>query len=85
MTLNRVIKVECKCGKLLFKYHKNKRGRLIKCFLSQIKEDNVGILDLPTGARPVCPVCGKEIGIIKLIHGRAALKINQGTVKKTGT
>ncbi|MCP4542079.1 MAG: hypothetical protein GY832_33555 [Chloroflexi bacterium] len=85
MGKGRVIKVECRCGKLLFKYFKGGRGRLIKCFFTEIRKDHVGISGCPTDARPTCPGCGKEIGIIRLVRGRPALKINQGTVKETRT
>jgi hypothetical protein len=80
MTRGRVIKVECRCGQLLFKYHKAGRGRLIKCYLDEIRQDYVGI---ETGSQPACPACGKELGTIRIIRGRPALKINQGTVKET--
>ena len=85
MPRGRVIPVECQCSQLLFKYHKGGRGRLIKCFLHEIRQDHVGVLDLPLGSRPACPACGKEIGEIRLVRGQPALKINQGTVKKTRT
>jgi len=81
----RVIKVECRCGRHLFQYYKAGRGRLIKCFLDEITQDKVGVAGLPTGAYPVCPNCGKNIGVIKMIRGRPAVKINQGTVKETST
>jgi hypothetical protein len=77
----RVVKVECRCGETLFKYHKGGRGRLIKCFLDNILIDNIGITNLPLGSRPTCPGCGKEIGLIRIVRGRPALKINQGTIK----
>ena len=85
MPKGRVLKVRCKCGRLLFKYLKGGRGRLIKCYLSEIRQDEVGICDEPLGARPVCPGCGKELGIIRIVRGRPALKINQGTVQQTRT
>jgi hypothetical protein len=81
----RVIKVECRCGQLLFQYFKGGRGRLIKCFFDEIRQDHVGVSGMPTGSRPVCPSCGKEIGIVRIIRGRPAVKINQGTVKETRT
>jgi hypothetical protein len=81
----RVIKVECRCGRLLFKYYKGGRGRLIKCYLDGIRQDHVGILGEPTGSRPTCPGCGKELGVVRIIRGRPALKINQGTVSETRT
>jgi hypothetical protein len=85
MSKGRVIKVQCRCGQLLFKYFKGGRGRLIKCYLDEIREDHVGVSEMPTGSRPTCPGCGREIGLVRIIHGRPAVKINQGTVKQTRT
>jgi hypothetical protein len=85
MTPGRVIKVECRCGQLLFKYFKGGHGRLIKCFLDELRVDNVGIADSTLGSRPRCPHCGKELGIVRIVRGRPALKLNQGAVKKTRT
>ncbi len=82
MTRGRVVKVECQCGELLFKYFKDGRGRLIKCFLDEIQADHIGVVDLPLGTRPTCPGCGKEIGIIRIVRGRPALKLNQGAIQK---
>ncbi len=76
----RVIKVHCRCGRLLLKYYKGGRGRLIKCYLGEIREDHAGLAGLSLGARPICPQCGKELGVVQMIHGRPALKINHGTV-----
>jgi hypothetical protein len=45
----------------------------------------VGILDCPLDARPTCPGCGKELGIVRIVRGRPALKLNQGTVKEMRT
>ncbi|MBN2245317.1 MAG: hypothetical protein JW755_05690 [Candidatus Aminicenantes bacterium] len=81
----RVIEVECRCGQLLFQYYKAGRGRLIKCFIERIMQDNVGVSKMTTGTQPVCPSCGKDIGIVKMVRGRPAIKINQGTVKETRT
>jgi hypothetical protein len=85
MPRGRVIKVECRCGQLLFRYFKGGRGRLIKCYLDEIRKDLVGIADSDLGSRPVCPGCGKELGVIRIVRGRPALKINQGTVRETRT
>ncbi|MBN1661000.1 MAG: hypothetical protein JXA93_21565 [Anaerolineae bacterium] len=82
MPHGRVIKVECQCGQLLFKYYKGGRGRLIKCFLDEIREDWVGIAEAPLGMRPSCPACGRELGEVRIVRGRPALKINHGTVQK---
>ncbi len=91
MPKGRVITVECRCGQPLFKYYKGGRGRLIKCYLDEIRKDYVGISnsdrtdnrEQDNPATPTCPACGKELGIIRIIRGRPALKINQGTVKET--
>jgi hypothetical protein len=85
MPKGRVIKVQCQCGRLLFKYHKGGRGRLIKCYLEEIRRDYVGIDKSALGSQPECPGCGKELGIVRLVRGRPALKINHGTVKETRT
>ncbi len=90
MPKGRVITVECQCGQPLFKYYKGGRGRLIKCFFDEIRRDFVGILDAFEDERlgqanstpPLCPHCGGELGIVRIIRGRPALKINQGTVKQ---
>lgn len=85
MPKGRVLKVECRCGHPLFKYYKGGRGRLIKCYLDEIRTDHVGVEGEPVGARPTCPGCGKQLGTIRLVRGRPALKLNQGTVKETRT
>jgi hypothetical protein len=82
MAKSRVVDVECRCGQYLFKYYKGGRGRLIKCFLGEIREDRAGLAAQPLGARPTCPNCGKELGIVRFIRGRPALKLNQGTIKE---
>lgn len=81
----KTIKVKCQCGNLLFKYHKDVRGRLQKCYLDMIRKDYVGLKDTNTGSTPTCPHCHKSLGIIKMIHGRPAIDINQGTVEKIRT
>ena len=85
MAGGRVIKVTCRCGQPLFKYYKGGRGRLIKCFLDLIEKDGVGVVDAPLGARPVCPSCGKVLGTVRMVRGRPALKLNQGTVSEIRT
>jgi len=81
----KVIKVECRCGYLLFDYYKGGHGRLIKCFIDKIVTDHVGISGFQTNDRPICPQCNKCLGIIKMINGRPALKLNQGTIRKNRT
>ena len=81
MPKGRVVAVQCRCGQGLFRYYKGGRGRLIKCFLSEISQDQVGLHGSATGSRPTCPACGRELGTVRMIGGRPALKVNQGTIK----
>lgn len=85
MSHGRVIRVVCRCGQPLLKYSKGGRGRLIKCFLDQILVDQAGVINQELGSRPICPNCGKELGVIRMVRGRPALKLNQGTIKETRT
>jgi len=85
MSPGRVIKVQCQCGQRLFKYYKCARGRLIKCYLDEIRKDYVGIIGAPDGAQPVCPSCGQPLGVVTIVHGRPALKLDQGTVQQVRT
>jgi hypothetical protein len=85
MTRWRVVDVDCQCGQPLFEYAKGGRGRLIKCFLDQIRRDQVGLVGLPLGSRPMCPRCGSDLGMVRIVRGRPALKLNQGTVRKVAT
>ena len=74
-------KVKCrKCNEYLFRYFKNKRGRLVKLFLDEIKLDNVGITTLKNGKEPTCPSCNSKLGVITLIKGRPSLKVNRGSI-----
>lgn len=81
MRTGKIIDIECRCGFLLFRYFKAGKGRLIKCMIGRLSEDNVGLSGAPTFSRPLCPNCKKELGIIMMIHGEPALKLNQGTIK----
>ncbi|MCB5265037.1 MAG: hypothetical protein LHW41_02170 [Candidatus Cloacimonetes bacterium] len=81
MRTGKIIEIHCKCGYLLFRYFKAGKGRLIKVLISRLSEDNVGLSKVETHSRPVCPECQKEIGIIMMIHGEPALKLNQGTIR----
>jgi hypothetical protein len=85
MANGKVIKVYCQCGYLLFRYFKDIRGRLIKCYLDEIRKGYVGVQSLRNGKTPKCPECKNEIGVVTLIHGRPAIKLNQGNIKKTRT
>ena len=77
----KIIDIDCQCGFRLFRYYKAGKGRLIKCLISRLSEDRVGLAGAETFSRPVCPSCGRELGIIMMIHGEPALKLNQGTIR----
>ncbi|GAB1366555.1 hypothetical protein MASR1M36_14260 [Candidatus Cloacimonadaceae bacterium] len=81
MRTGKIIEINCRCGATLFRYFKAGKGRLIKCLISRLTEDFVGLKGADTFSRPVCPKCGKELGIIMMIHGEPALKLNQGTIE----
>ncbi len=81
MRTGKIIEINCRCGASLFRYFKAGKGRLIKCLISRLTEDFVGLKGADTFSRPVCPQCGKELGIIMMIHGEPALKLNQGTIE----
>jgi len=82
MSHGRIVTVNCQCGKKLFKYYKAGRGRLVKCFISRITHDYIGIIEMKDTERPQCPNCGNDLGMMRLIRGEIALKINQGAIKK---
>lgn len=81
MKIGKIVSIECKCSYLLFRYFKAGKGKIIKCFVNRLENDYVGISGLPNFSKPVCPQCGKELGIIMIIRGEVALKLNQGTIK----
>lgn len=81
MRTGKIIDINCRCGYLLFRYYKAGKGRLIKCLLSRLTEDKVGLKGAATFSRPLCPSCGAELGIIMMIHGEPALKLNQGSIQ----
>ena len=81
MPNSRVIDVECRCGYRLFQYFKLGKGKLIKCYLYRILKDWVDVQDMEVGDKPVCPQCSNTIGSVKIIQGRHAIKLNQGTIK----
>ncbi|MDI3503087.1 MAG: hypothetical protein PWP64_23 [Candidatus Cloacimonadota bacterium] len=81
MRTGKIIDIECKCGYRLFRYYKAGKGRLIKVMISRLTEDYVGLQGAETHSRPQCPNCHKEIGIIRMIHGEPALKLNQGRIQ----
>jgi len=70
----RVIKVYCsKCKTLLYRYRKEGRGHLIKCYKDKIVKDFT-----QGGLR--CPHCRKLFAREAMIHGKPANKIIQGKV-----
>ncbi|MDD4224426.1 MAG: hypothetical protein PHD87_07585 [Candidatus Cloacimonetes bacterium] len=77
----KIIDIDCQCGCKLFRYYKAGKGRLIKLLISRLSEDRVGLAGLETHTKPLCPACGSELGIIMMIHGEPALKLNQGTIR----
>ncbi|MBM4398788.1 MAG: hypothetical protein FJ041_00450 [Candidatus Cloacimonetes bacterium] len=81
MKTGRIVDIECCCGYRLFRYFKAGKGRIIKCFINRMEADFVGLKGYANFAKPVCPQCQKELGIIMMIHGEPALKINHGTIR----
>ena len=81
MRTGKIVNIECKCGALLFRYFKAGKGKIIKCRIKKMKNDFVGVGNLPNLHKPLCFNCQKELGIIMMINGEAALKLNQGTIK----
>jgi len=81
MKIGKIFDIRCKCGYLLFRYFKAGKGKIVKCFISRITEDFVGLDGSPTFSKPLCPNCAKELGIVMMIRGEVALKLNQGTIE----
>ena len=81
MKKGKILDIKCKCGYKLFRYYKKGKGRIIKCFINRIDEDFVGLKGSESFSKPVCPNCGKVLGIVMIIRGEPALKINNGTIK----
>lgn len=81
MQSGKIITLYCKCGYKLFRYYKAGKGKIIKCFVNRLTEDFVGLQGAETHSKPLCPQCRKELGIIMMIRGEPALKLNQGTIK----
>ncbi len=81
MKTGKLIDIDCRCGYHLFRYFKAGKGKIIKCFIERLSEDTVGLIGAATHSKPLCPSCGKELGIIMMIRGEPALKLNQGTIK----
>lgn len=91
MTAISIIEVECKKGHVVFgHYRKVKPGRLLKCYIDEIRFDHIGVKGLPNGTDVFCKNCQKEgiitrVGRIGLVHGRPAVVINHGGTKPIRT
>lgn len=71
----RVVDIVCtKCKTRLFKYHKNGKGALVKCFIERISNNYC--------TEPcICPSCGQVFARENMIRGIAAYKIIGGKAK----
>jgi len=70
----RTVKVYCAgCGFYLLKYRKAGGGKLVKCFVDKIVQDN-------TTGDLACPECGQLFARETMAYGRPANKIIQGKV-----
>ena len=70
----RTIRVFCsQCGFYLLKYRKGGGGKLVKCFVDRIVQDN-------TEGDLQCPECGQAFARETMVYGRPANKIIQGKV-----
>ena len=68
----RVVKIQCtQCKATLFKYHKNGKGALVKCFKERIALD---YCESPCE----CPSCRQVFAREQLIRGTVAYKIIGG-------
>jgi hypothetical protein len=71
---SRIIKIYCsKCKTLLYKYRKEGKGFLVKCYKNKIVKDF-------TKGDLKCPQCKKPFAREIIIHGKPANKIIQGRV-----
>lgn len=70
----KTIKIYCQnCNTLLYKYHKQGSGHLVKCYKDRIIKDY-------TNGDLKCPECGQLFARETMIHGKPANKIIQGKV-----
>jgi len=85
------IDVKCKAGHVVFgHYRKVKPGRLLKCYIDQIRFDKIGVKGLPNQTDVYCQECKRNgvvmrVGRIGLVHGRPAVIINHGGTKPIRT
>ena len=91
MVKMKVIDIYCKNGHILFgSYRKVKSGFLMKCYVDEIGKDYVGVSSLPNEPDVFCKECKKggqklRIGRIDQVHGRPAVVVNHGGVKRIKT
>lgn len=91
MAGQRIIDVYCKNGHLLFgRYKKVKPGFLMKCYLDKIGVDYVGVGNLPINKEVFCPFCAEKglslrVGRVGMVHGRRAVIVNHGGIKRIET
>jgi DNA-directed RNA polymerase subunit M/transcription elongation factor TFIIS len=70
----RTIKVYCQnCNTLLYKYHKQGPGHLVKCYEERITKDY-------TNGDLKCPKCGEQFARKTMVYGKPANKIIQGKI-----
>ena len=70
----RVINIHCsRCKQKLYKYRKDKPGRLVKAYVREILKDH-------TRGDLKCHKCGQDFARKAMIHGKPAHKIIQGKV-----
>lgn len=66
------IKIYCaQCNTYLFKYRKEKRGSLVRCYIENIVEDK-------TGGDLKCPGCSQEFARFKMERARPSNRMIQG-------
>ena len=81
MSKGQVLKIKCgNCGAELFRYYKDKRGNLLKIYIDRLRRDQVGLDKFKNEEEPKCPECSSKLGIITLVHGKPALKVNRGVI-----
>jgi len=68
------IKIYCsQCNTYLYKYRKEKKGSLVRCYVDKIMDDN-------TNGDLKCPQCGQEFARFKIDKTRPAHRIIQGKI-----
>lgn len=86
MGRQKTIDVCCKNGHLIFgRYKKVKSGFLMKCYIDMIGVDCVGVSGLENETDVFCLECRIRVGRIAQVHGRPAVVINHGGVKRRKT